>query len=63
MFPVIHPSQPNQVEVDQSAAVPSRLPDVRVSECHLATVLQLREEVLNGKHEGIVMSILLRGMV
>lgn len=50
MFPILNTSQMPGEGVQSPA--PARPPDIQVSKCNLATVLQLRDEIVTGKHEG-----------
>lgn len=58
MFPILNPSQSTK---DDSAlpAAPAKPPDIKVSECNLASVLQLRDEIDAEKHQGSVVSLLI----
>ncbi|KAI0088835.1 DNA binding protein [Irpex rosettiformis] len=50
MFPILDPSQAVSVESDP-ARPPAKVPDIKLSECNLGSVLQLRDEVANAKHQ------------
>ena len=56
MFPVLPPSQRPSIEEAEPGqtqqAPPVKVPEIAVSECILASVLRLREEVERVKHEG-----------
>jgi DNA mismatch repair protein MLH1 len=52
MFPVSHPSQ-QAADTGQQPS-PAKIPEIEPSTCNLASVLQLREEVTDMKHEGMV---------
>lgn len=51
MFPILNPSQ----VVDENISSPgsAKLPIVQASECNLTSILQLRDEIALGKHEGM----------
>ncbi|KAI0694214.1 DNA binding protein [Cytidiella melzeri] len=52
MFPILNPSQAASSE-SCSPLASVKPPDIQLSECNLATVLQLREEVFTGKHDDL----------
>lgn len=53
MFPILRPSQAGSVDSDPAQPL-AKVPELTLSECNLGSVLELRGEVYDGKHDGTV---------
>ena len=51
MFPILKPSQAGSVDSDPAQLL-AKVPEITLSECNLGSVLELRGEVFDGKHDG-----------
>ena len=51
MFPVVNPSQQPNAETELQTTA-TQVPVIEPSECNLASVLQLRDQIVQGAHEG-----------